>query len=167
MIKLLLVASLIFVSFGIPIYADTIDTVYKQISTDQPTVKSILETIKKSSSNVAIKRARPIPVSNRFSFIKSIRRAPGNNDQSVFIRYKSRDENHTIHPAVASQTIKFIPLDVRGVDIGVLNQTIASYRCMIMDQKQSFATVNVHGTVVTLAPHLPYPFNLCFNQTNR
>ena len=43
--RLLLVTYIILVSIGIPMYADTIDTVYKQISTDQPTVKSILETI--------------------------------------------------------------------------------------------------------------------------
>jgi len=165
--RLLLVTYIILVSIGIPMYADTIDTVYKQISTDQPTVKSILETIIKSSPNMAGKQKRSIPMSHRFSFIKSIRRASRRNDHSVFIRYKSREENPTIHPAIASQTIQFIPLDVHGAAIGSLNQTVASYRCAIMDQTQTFATVNVHGKVVTLAPHLPYPFNLCFNSTKR
>ena len=165
--RLLLVACLILINMGTSIRADTIDTVYKQISTDQPAVKSILETIKKSSANMAGKHMQPIPVSHRFSFIKSIKRASRRNDHSVFIRYKSRDENPTIHPAIASQTIQFIPLDVHGADIGSLSQTVANYRCAIMDQPQTFATVNVHGKIVTLAPHLPYPFNLCFNSTKR
>ena len=157
----------VLVNIGIPAYADSIDTVYKQISTDQPAVKSILETIKKSSANMAGKQMKPTPVSHTFSFIKSIKRSSRRNDHSVFIRYKSRDENPTIHPAIASQTIQFIPLDVHGADIGSLNQPIANYRCAIMDQTQTFATVNVHGKIVTLAPHLPYPFNLCFNSTKR